>query len=136
MLNPSNEIIRQAKEIKTGRASSSELNQMRADKLNEFGRKVENKINSNQTTNYLLKEFVKDIESSLSKEITIGNDTNITGIFQLDSDNLTFKTTLGPNGKTEDDTDVPGTYYFNLDEEEEVRIKVKAAAFQDLSLKL
>ncbi len=149
MLNPSNEIIRQAKEIKTGRASSSELNQMRADKLNEFGRKVENKINSNQTTNYfytdgfsvgalsekqlkdLLKEFVKDIESSLSKEITIGNDTNITGIFQLDSDNLTFKTTLGPNGKTEDDTDVPGTYYFNLDEEEEVRIKVKAAAFQD-----
>ena len=146
VLNPCDETIKEAQNCTK---SGDEITRT---ELSNLLTELKNKINNDPSTNYYyangfaigaltgtqLKEWFKsvidDIQNNLQKgDLTIGNDNNITGVYQVDSDNLTYTTKKGANGRTEDGTETEGVYSFRLAEDEAITVTVTAAAFSKSS---
>ncbi len=142
VLNPSDETIEEAKKMKKSGSNIS------ANVLQNLITELQNKINNDKSTNYYyangfaigalsesqlkdwFKSVIDDITYNLQKgDLSVGSDNNITGVYQIDSDNLTYTTKIGANGRTEDGTDIEGTYDFKLAEDDQIKITVSAAAF-------
>ena len=145
VLNPCDETIQEAKNCVNNGKNGDDITRT---ELSNLLTELKNKINNDPTTNYYyangfaigaltetqlnewFKSVIDDIQNNLQKgDLTVGSDNNITGVYEVDSDNLTYTTKKGANGRTEDGTEIEGTYSFRLAEDDVINVKVTAAAF-------
>ena len=128
VLNPCDETIQEAKNCVNNGKNGDDITRT---ELSNLLTELKNKINNDPTTNYYyangfaigaltetqlnewFKSVIDDIQNNLQKgDLTVGSDNNITGVYEVDSDNLTYTTKKGANGRTEDGTEIEGTYSF------------------------
>lgn len=145
VLDPCDETIQEAKNCVNNGKNGDDITKT---ELSNLLTELKNKINNDPTTNYYyangfaigaltetqlnewFKSVIDDIQNNLQKgDLTVGSDNNITGVYEVDSDNLTYTTKKGSNGRTEDGTEIEGTYSFRLAEDDVINVKVTAAAF-------
>lgn len=155
LLNPNDNTIATAKNISTREpAGAAEINNLTASGLRDFANQVSKiiKSNTNKDKNYyytdgfslgalsqdqlnkMFENFIYDIEQNLKKEYTVEESIGgLVGVYTINSDELTYTTKRGSDGKTEDGTTVEKKYYFLLAEDENVKISVTAAAYKPTS---
>lgn len=152
LLNPNDTTLNQAIKISSKEPDgATELNWMTAKNLSAWAKNLKNiaDTNTNKKMNYYytdgfsigfvseanLKEifdnFIYDIEQNLEKEYTVTENLDgLVGVYTIDSDDLTYTTKKGADGKTEDGTTIVKKYYFKLAEEDNLKITVTAAAYK------
>ncbi|MCI8277504.1 MAG: hypothetical protein HFJ46_06305 [Clostridia bacterium] len=133
--NPSEETINRCVDY-----SGNDGSEIKTTVLKNLAKKLKESVNENSNKEYYyysngfevgaldkdkLNEWfnnvIEDIKNNLNSEITIGSNDNITGVYQVDADNLSY-TGIGKDG-------VKGTWTFKLAENNNIALKVTAAAY-------